>query len=67
MDSEITEGKITKDVPRSIGKFTLFILREIFVQKKWILFPVWVLLAVIALLILIGGGSALLPAIYIAF
>jgi hypothetical protein len=55
-----------KDIPRSIGGFTWFILKQIFVRKRWVLFPLWVLLGLIALLILIGGGSAILPAIYIA-
>lgn len=66
MDSAQQE-RIQKDVPRSIGGFTMFILKEIFVQKKWILLPVWILLAAIALILLLGGGSSLLPAIYIAF
>lgn len=59
-------AKTEKKVPRTIGAFTWFILKEIFVQKKWILFPVWVLLGVIALLMLFGGSSSLLPSIYVA-
>ena len=61
------EPKVQGDIPRSIGGFTLFVLREILAQKKWLLLPVWLLLAALALLILIGGGSTLLPVIYIAF
>lgn len=55
-----------RKIPRTISGFTWFILKEIVSQKRWILFPLWVLLGLIALLILIGGGSAILPAIYIA-
>ena len=53
-------------IPRTISGFTWFILKEIISRKRWVLFPLWVLLGLIALLILIGGGSAILPAIYIA-
>lgn len=59
--------KTEKNIPRTILGFTKFIGYEIFVQRKWILFPVWVLLAAMALVLLVGGGSSLLPAIYIAF
>ncbi len=59
--------KIKKEVPRTVGKFVLFVGKEILVQKKWILFPVWVLLCLVAILLLVGGTSTLLPAIYIAF
>ena len=43
----------------------MFILKEIFVQKKWILLPLWVLLAAIGIILLIGGSSSILPAVYI--
>lgn len=46
--------------------FTGFIFRKIIAQRKWILLPVWLLLAAIALAILVGGASTLLPVIYIA-
>lgn len=56
-----------KPIPRTVWGFTTFIAREIVVQKKWFLLPVWILLLGLALMILVGGSSALLPAIYIAF
>lgn len=59
--------KVKKEIPRSLGAFTLFIFKEIFRQKKWLLLPVWILLVAIVLLIVLGSGSAILPAIYIAF
>ena len=62
-----TDPKPIKTVPHSIGKFVLFIGKEILIQKKWLLFPIWVLLCLLALLLLIGGATTLLPAIYIAF
>lgn len=67
MNDAPTEHKNIRAVPRSIWGFTTFIAKEIYTQRKWVLFPLWVLLAVIALLILLGGTSALIPAIYIAF
>lgn len=59
--------KVSKKIPRGVGAFTVFIFKEIVAQKKWLLFPIWVVLAALALLIVLGGGSSLLPAIYIAF
>jgi len=56
-----------KEVPRTIGGFIRFIGREILLQRKWILLPVWILLCAAALIIVLGGSSALLPVIYIAF
>lgn len=55
------------DIPRTVWGFTGFVFKEIVHQRKWILFPVWVLLAAAALVVLVGGGTSLLPAIYIAF
>ncbi len=56
-----------KEIPKTILGFTRFIALEIMRQKKWWLMPVWVLLAAFALLIILGGSSSLLPAIYIGF
>lgn len=58
--------EIKKEIPRTVGAFTVFIFKEIILQKRYLLLPVWILLLAAALLILLGGGSALLPAIYIA-
>jgi hypothetical protein len=41
--------------------------KEVLAQKKWILIPFVVLLVAFALMIVLGGGSTILPAIYIAF
>jgi hypothetical protein len=62
-----TPEKVTRDVPRSTGKFLVFIGKEIIAQRKWVLFPFLVLLGALTLLLLLGDTSALLPAIYIAF
>lgn len=67
----MTEGKPQpqphdpKSIPRKMGPFVIFVLKEILRQKKWLLLPLWVLLAAIGLFIILGGGSAILPAIYI--
>lgn len=41
--------------------------REVLAHKKWILFPILLLALALALMIFMGGGSSILPAIYIAF
>lgn len=47
------------------------ILREIFalivLHKRWALFPVFLVLAVLSLFITLAGGSSVLPAIYALF
>lgn len=62
-----TNEKRAVEVPRTIWGFTGFVFREILAQRKWLLLPVWILLAACALLIFLGAGSSLLPVIYIAF
>ena len=66
MESEREEKRVV-EVPRTVWGFTGFILKEIVAQRKWLLLPLWVLLAACALLIILGSGSSLLPVIYIAF
>lgn len=56
-----------KEIPRTMTGFMRFVLKEIVIQRKWLLLPFWILLLAIGIFILLGGGSALLPAIYIAF
>jgi len=58
---------MAEKIPKSIGSFTIFVFRKMIEKRKFLLFPAWILLAAIALLILVGGTSTLLPAIYIAF
>ena len=54
--------------PRDLIGFTGFLFKEICRQKKWVLLPVLALLAAVALALLIGGGStSILPAIYVSF
>ena len=61
------DEKVTRQIPRSILGFIGFVFKEIRAQRKWLLLPVWILLAAIGLILLLGGGSSLLPVIYIAF
>lgn len=69
MDLKMKDAGSSSDdkIPRTIGGFTVFVLREIVRQKKWALLPLWIILLAIGLLILLGGGASVLPAIYIAF
>jgi len=57
------QNKDTKDLLR----FLKDLLKEIFVQRRWFLLPLWILLALLGLLLILTGNSALLPVIYIAF
>ena len=54
-------------VPRTITGFLRVTFRRIVSQRKWMLLPLWVLLAVVAILLVLSGGSSLLPVIYLAF
>jgi hypothetical protein len=54
-----------KKIPKNTKDFLLFLLYEIIEKKKWMLLPLWVLLAVVGLLLILTGNSHLLPAIYI--
>ncbi len=68
MEPDKTAGtEESEKVPRTIGGFLLFVLKQIMRQRKWLLLPLWVILAVIGVLLLLSGGSSLLPVIYIAF
>lgn len=53
--------------PRTLGVFLLMLWRQIVAQRRWLLVPLWVLLALVGLLLLLTGNPHLLPAIYIAF
>lgn len=59
-------GPAEKRVERSMVGLTIFILQQILIQKRWVLLPLWIVLAVILLMFLLSG-SPLIPAIYIAF
>lgn len=54
------------ELPRSLGKFLFFLLKNIFTKRKLWLIPFWILLAIVALILLLTGNGAMLPAIYIA-
>ena len=51
----------------SLRGFLRATLREIVSQRKWALLPLWVLLAIIAVLLILTGHPELLPVIYMAF
>jgi hypothetical protein len=53
--------------PRTTWEFLRFVLHGIVARRKWFLIPLWILLAVLAVLLLFSGSSFLLPAIYIGF
>ena len=59
------EPKPQEDMPKTIGTFLMWVLKRIAKRKRWLLLPLWILLAIVALLILMAGGSAILPVIYI--
>ena len=61
------DSKKSEAFPKTILGFLGYALREIAARRRWWLLPFWVLLAAVGLFILLSGGSALLPAVYIAF
>ncbi len=54
-----------KKIRRTLPGLLTFLLQESVRQKKWLLLPLWVLLAAVGLILFLGGGSFILPAIYI--
>jgi hypothetical protein len=54
-------------VPRTIPGFLRYMFVQLVTRRRWILLPLWILLALIGLLLLLSGNSALLPGIYIGF
>jgi hypothetical protein len=51
----------------SLKRFLSYIFREIIRQRKWLLLPLWLLLALIGVLLVLSGNAQLLPVIYLAF
>lgn len=56
-----------KPIPRTVKEFVGFTFRQIVLQRKWVLLPLWVILAVVAVMLVLTGNSHLLPVIYLAF
>lgn len=52
---------------RKLTRLLGYLLNQIFVQKRWLLLPVWIILATAVLVMLLSGSAYLIPAIYIAF
>lgn len=61
-DNRVSDKKIVR---RTLPGLIIFLAKETLRQKKWVLLPLWALLAAIALIILLSGSSFILPAIYI--
>lgn len=55
------------EIPRTVPGFLHYLFKQIIRKRKWLLIPLWILLAIIAALLMISGSSYLLPGIYIAF
>jgi hypothetical protein len=66
-----SEGNIEKsrnsDLPRTTWTFLVWLGRRTWIRRKWWLFPVWVVLVALAIVLFLTGNGALLPAIYLAF
>lgn len=60
------EPSTSGDAHPSISTFLGWSLGRILAKRRWLLLPLWLLLALVGLLILLSGGSALLPVIYLA-
>ena len=55
------------EVPRSLGRFVVYVFKAIMKKKRYWLLPLWCLLLALALILFLTGNGALLPAIYMAF
>jgi hypothetical protein len=65
--SELENKKAdSEEIPRTMGKFLYFLHKRIWAGKKIWLYPFWLLLAILALILLLSGNGAMLPAIYLA-
>lgn len=53
-------------IPRTIPGFLGYLFMQIVQKRRWLLIPMWILLAILAILLMLSGNSALLPGIYIA-
>jgi hypothetical protein len=52
---------------RKLSTLLTYLFKEIIRQKRWLLLPVWILLAALALFFFLSSSGVLLPAIYLAF
>lgn len=59
------ESQNKKPVKRTLPGLITFLFHEILTQKKWVLLPLWALLAAVGILLIISGSSSILPAVYI--
>ncbi len=64
---ESTEKKPDESPPRTTWAFLKWLAHRIWAQRKWWLFPLWVLLLALAIVLFLSGNGTLLPAIYLAF
>jgi hypothetical protein len=62
-----TPESATAAPPRTLKEFVFFVLARIRQEGKWWLIPLWILLVILAVLLVLSGNGALLPAIYLAF
>ncbi len=67
MTSSPPQGARQKFPSRKLSSLLIYIFKEIIRQKRWLLLPVWILLAGIALFFFLSSSGVLLPAIYLAF
>lgn len=67
MEAKSPAGERKRKAPGRLWEFLKETLLAIVTQRRWLLLPLWVLMAVLAILLALTGNSALLPAIYIAF
>lgn len=66
MNTETSSVTSKDKVPRTTGRFLIFLIKRIKDERKWWLLPFWVLAVVFALVLFLSGSGAMLPAIYLA-
>ncbi|MBI3555999.1 MAG: hypothetical protein HY074_07035 [Deltaproteobacteria bacterium] len=55
------------ELPRTNREFLKLLLQRIIKTRKWYLFPIWILLVFLGLVLFLGGHGHILPAIYLLF
>ena len=48
-------------------ELTKLLLHKILAKKRWLLLPLWLLLAIVAVVLTLTGSPYILPILYIAF
>ncbi|NLO90727.1 MAG: hypothetical protein GX410_01875 [Elusimicrobia bacterium] len=67
-DTQQQPQQKTEAAPKmSNMELTKLLLHKILAKKRWLLLPLWLLLALVAVILTLTGSPYILPILYIAF